>query len=428
MRSHALLEDLKWRGLLYQHTENVGELLSGGTASGYIGFDPTAPSLHIGSLLVIMLLVRLQRYGHRPVALAGGGTGLIGDPSGKGSERPLADAETVARNTEAIRRQLERFLDFGGANAAILVNNAEWLVELRAVDFMRDVGKHFTVNYMLQKDSVQGRMEAGISYTEFSYMLLQAYDFLELRRRYDVRLQMGGSDQWGNITAGIELIRRAAGLDAHAITAPLVTTAAGTKFGKTEGGAVWLDASLTSPYKFYQFLVNVDDRDVGRYLRFFTLLSQEEIEALDRETETSPELRSAQRALASEVTRIVHGDAALAAAREVSGLLFGGADPLSLSRDALHALQNEIPVFTLEPNAERTELTTHDILDAVCTGSEALFKSKGEMRRMLQQGGVYLNGRRLGPEREKLRDEDILAGEFVLVRKGARTYGLVKVR
>jgi len=428
MRSHALLEDLKWRGLLYQHTENVGELLNGGTASGYIGFDPTAPSLHIGSLLVIMLLVRLQRHGHRPVALAGGGTGLIGDPSGKGSERPLADAETVAQNTEAIRRQLERFLDFSGANAAILVNNAEWLVELRAVDFMRDVGKHFTVNYMLQKDSVQGRMEAGISYTEFSYMLLQAYDFLELRRRYDVRLQMGGSDQWGNITAGIELIRRTAGLDAHAITAPLVTTAAGTKFGKTEGGAVWLDAALTSPYKFYQFLVNVDDRDVGRYLRFFTLLGQEEIETLDRATETSPEQRGAQRALASEVTRTVHGDAALAAAREVSELLFGGGDPMSLSRDALHALQNEIPVFTLEPNPERTELTTHDVLDAVCTGPEALFKSKGELRRMLQQGGVYLNGRRLDPEREKLRDEDILVGEFVLVRKGARSYALVKVR
>src|SRR3954464_7960584 len=231
MRSHALLDDLKWRGLLYQHTDEVGEVLNTGPVSGYIGFDPTAPSLHIGTLLVIMLLVRLQKHGHRPVALAGGGTGLIGDPSGKGSERPLSDADTVAKNTENIRRQLERFLDFNGSNAARLFDNAEWLVSLRAVDFMRDVGKHFTVNIMLQKDSVKSRMDAGISYTEFSYMLLQAYDFLELQRRHGVTLQMGGSDQWGNITAGIELIRRTNGAEAHALTMPLVTTATGAKFG-----------------------------------------------------------------------------------------------------------------------------------------------------------------------------------------------------
>ena len=425
MRSHALLDDLQWRGLLYQHTDEVGELLNSGPISGYIGFDPTAPSLHIGSLLVIMLLVRLQRHGHRPVALAGGGTGLIGDPSGKGSERPLADAAIVAQNTENIRRQLERFLDFSGGNAARLVNNAEWLVELRAVDFMRDVGKHFTVNYMLQKDSVQGRMEAGISYTEFSYMLLQAYDFLELRRRHDVRLQMGGSDQWGNITAGIELIRRSAGLDGHAITAPLVTTSAGTKFGKTEGGAIWLDATMTTPYKFYQFLVNVDDRDVGKYLRYFTLLDRAEVEALDAATAASPEKREAQRALARAVTTLVHGDPAVAAAEEVSGLLFGGVEPKSLSRDALLALQLEIPVFTMEP---KDAATTHDVLESTLVGTDALFGSKGDMRRMLQQGGVYVNGRRLSPEREPLASDDLLGGEFVLVRKGARSYGLVKTR
>ena len=225
MPKPGLLDELKWRGLLYQHTETIGDALAADSVAGYIGFDPTAPSLHIGTLLVIMLLVRLQEFGHRPVALAGGGTGLIGDPSGKGSERPLADASTIATNTAAIGKQLERFLDFTGSNAAKLLDNAEWLTSLKAVDFMRDVGKHFTVNYMMQKDSVQGRMEAGISYTEFSYMLLQAYDFLELRRRHDVRLQMGGSDQWGNITAGIELIRRTTGQDAHAITSPLVTTA-----------------------------------------------------------------------------------------------------------------------------------------------------------------------------------------------------------
>ncbi len=426
MRSHALLDDLKWRGLLYQHTDEVGDLLSSGPVGGYIGFDPTAPSLHIGSLLVIMLLVRLQQYGHRPVALAGGGTGLIGDPGGKTAERPLSDAATVAANTIAIGKQLERFLDFTGANAARMVDNAEWLVSLRAVDFMRDVGKHFTVNYMLQKDSVQGRMESGISYTEFSYMLLQAYDFLELRRRHDVRLQMGGSDQWGNITAGIELIRRTTGLDGHAITAPLVTTSAGAKFGKTEAGAVWLDPALTTPYKFYQFLVNVDDRDAGRYLRYFTMLDRETIEAYDGLTAAQPEKREAQRALAREVTARVHGERAVAAAEEVSSLLFGGADPKSLSREALLALQLELPVFTLEPS-EATQ-TTQAVVEATLVGTDALFASKGDMRRMLQQGGVYLNGRRLGAEREPLADDDLLGGEFVLIRKGAKSYGLVKAK
>jgi tyrosyl-tRNA synthetase len=423
MRSHALLDDLKWRGLLYQQTDEVADALNSGPISGYIGFDPTAPSLHIGTLLVIMLLVRLQRHGHRPVALVGGGTGLIGDPGGKTAERPLADAEVVSKNAEAIRRQLERFLDFTGPNAARMINNADWLSSLRAVDFMRDVGKHFTVNYMLAKDAVKGRMESGISYTEFSYMLLQSYDFLELRRRHDVRLQMGGSDQWGNITAGIELIRRTSGQDAHAITSPLVTTSAGTKFGKTEAGAVWLDGTMTSPYKFYQFLVNVEDADVGRYLRYFTLLDQPAIEELDHALAERPEKRDAQRALAREVTRTVHGEKALTAAEEVSALLFEGADPYSLSIDALHALQLEIPVFTLEP---KDELTTYDVLEAACVGGEALFKSKGDMRRMIQQGGVYLNGRRVEPERAPLAKSDLLAGEFVLIRKGARSYGLVK--
>jgi len=411
--------------LLYQNTDEVADALVSGPISGYIGFDPTAPSLHIGTLLVIMLLVRLQRHGHRPVALVGGGTGLIGDPGGKTAERPLAQPEVVNANAEAIGKQLERFLDFSGANAARTINNAEWLVDLRAVDFMRDVGKHFTVNYMLAKDSVKGRMESGISYTEFSYMLLQAYDFLELRRRHDVRLQLGGSDQWGNITAGIELIRRIAGLDAHAITAPLVTTSSGTKFGKTEAGTVWLDAALTSPYKFYQFLVNVDDADAGRYLRYFTLLDRPTIEALDRQVAEAPEKRAAQRALAREVTQMVHGEHALAAAEEVSALLFEGADPTSLSLEALHSLQVEIPVFTVEA---KDTLSTYDVLEAACVGPEALFKSKGDMRRMLQQGGVYLNGRRCSPEREPLAKSDLLCGEFVLVRKGARTYGLVKVK
>jgi tyrosyl-tRNA synthetase len=424
MPKPGLLEELQWRGLLYQHTETIGDALAAGPVSGYIGFDPTAPSLHIGSLLVVMLLVRLQSYGHRPVALAGGGTGLIGDPSGKASERPLPDAATTATNTAAIGKQLERFLDFTGSNGAKLLDNAEWLTSLKAVDFMRDVGKHFTVNYMMQKDSVQGRMESGISYTEFSYMLLQAYDFLELRRRHDVRLQMGGSDQWGNITAGIELIRRTTAQDAHAITSPLVTTAAGTKFGKTEAGAVWLDASLTSPYKFYQFLVNVDDRDAGKYLRYFTMLPRESIEAHERSIEASPEKREAQHALAADVTTRVHGERAAAAAREVSDLLFGGGDAHALSRDALAALALEIPVFTV---GFTEQLSTGDVLDVLCTGADALFKSKGDMRRMVQQGGVYMNGRRLGPEKEPFGFGELLGGEYLLIRKGAKTYALVRV-
>jgi tyrosyl-tRNA synthetase len=427
MQSHALLEDLRWRGLLHQHTEGVAEALEKGPVSGYIGFDPTAPSLHIGTLLVIMLLVRLQKAGHNPVALVGGGTGLIGDPGGKTNERPLADKSTVQENAARIRAQLGRFLDFSGPNAARMIDNADWLVELKAVDFMRDVGKHFTINYMMQKDSVQSRMENGISYTEFSYMLLQAYDYLELHRRHGVTLQMGGSDQWGNITAGTELIRRSGGGECHAITSPLVTTAAGTKFGKTEAGAVWLDSTMTSPYQFFQFLVNVDDRDVSRYLRGFTLMSREEIEALDHTLAERPESREAQQALAREVTRMVHGDAALTAAQEVSGLLFGGADPKSLSSDALLALKLEIPVFVVEPNPDRIELTTYDVLEAVCVGNDALFKSKGDARRMVQQGGVYLNGQRMEPARRPIAADELLGGRYVLLRKGARSYGLVEV-
>jgi tyrosyl-tRNA synthetase len=422
MRSHALLDELQWRGLLYQHTDEVAAALSGGQLSGYIGFDPTAPSLHIGTLLVIMLLVRLQRAGHRPVALVGGGTGLIGDPSGKGSERPLSDIDTVMANAESIRRQLERFLDFSGSNAARMINNAEWLVELKAVEFMRDVGKHFTVNYMLQKDSVQGRMDAGISYTEFSYMLLQAYDFLELRRRYDVRLQMGGSDQWGNITAGMELIRRTTGMDAHAITSPLVTTSAGTKFGKTEAGTIWLDGNLTSPYAFFQFLVNVDDRDVGKFLRYFTLIGQEEIESLDESVAKHPEKREAQRRLARDVTRVVHGDHALRAVEEATQILFGGSlDGLSV--DAFEVLKREIPCVNVSVDACRQIATLIELLI-----SAGMFESKKDAKRAIQQGGFYINNRRIAPDQQELSVEELIHGRFLLARKGSKSYALIEVQ
>ena len=424
MPPHPLLEELRWRGLLSQHTDGLSDALGRGMVSGYVGFDPSAPSLHVGNLVPVMGLVHLQRHAHRPVFLAGGGTGMIGDPSGKSIERPLLSRDEIAENTARIRNQLERFVEPGGRNGALVRNNADWLVPLNAIEFMRDVGKHFTVNYMMQKESVKARLEAGLSYTEFSYMLLQAYDYLQLYKRDGVTLQLGGSDQWGNITAGIELIRRAASAEAHALTFQLLTTAAGTKFGKTEAGAVWLDPDRTSPYRFYQFWINTDDRDVAQMLRFFTLLDRARIDALDSATRERPEAREAQRTLARDVTERVHGAAALKAAEEVSQLLFGKGDPRSLSESALHLLEKEIPVFDLNGGAE---FDTQDVINAVSGEGEALFKSRSEARRALEQGGVYLNGERLGAERAAVEKSQLLHGKYLLVRKGARNYGLVRV-
>jgi tyrosyl-tRNA synthetase len=417
----SLLDELTWRGLLYQCTDGLRDALAAGPVSAYCGFDPTAPSLHIGNLLPIMVLVHLQRAGHRPIALVGGGTGLIGDPSGKSSERPLSTPETVDANARAIRGQLERFLDFSGSHAAGIRNNAEWLLPLSAVDFLREVGKHFTVNYMMAKESVKARLDAGISYTEFSYMLLQAYDYLELHRREGVTLQVGGSDQWGNITAGVELIRRVTGHEAHALTVPLVTTAAGTKFGKTEAGAVFLDPARTSPYRFYQFWINVDDRDVVRFLRYFTLLSPEEIEALGRETAAHPERRAAQQALAADVTARVHGSEAARTAAEVSALLFGKGDPRALSAAALEALAAEVPFVELPAPADG-ELDTLELFVAA-----KLAPSKGAARRLLEQGGLNVNDRRLGTADRTISTSELLPGRHLLLRKGAREYCLVRL-
>lgn len=416
--SNGVLGELAWRGLLYQHTETAAAALAAGPVTAYCGFDPTAASLHIGSLVPIMGLVHLQRHGHRPVALAGGGTGMIGDPSGKASERSLLMREQVEANVRSVSEQFARFLDFDGPNAARVVDNAEWLLSLGAVEFMRDVGKHFTVNYMLAKDSVKARMDSGISYTEFSYMLLQAYDFLELHRRYGVTLQIGGSDQWGNITAGTELIRRVTEADVNAVTLPLVTTAAGTKFGKTESGAIWLDASLTSPYKFYQFWINVDDRDAGKYLRYFTLLSRDEIEALDRATAEHPERRDAQLALARDVTARVHGADAARVAEEVSGILFGRGEPTSFSADVLDALAAEVP----SASASRGEAPS--ALDLFVRAG--LTKSKGETRRLAEQGGAYVNGARIDATTQTASLAP-LAGGYLLLRKGARSYAVVRI-
>jgi len=414
---NSLLDELSWRGMVYQHTDGLADALATTEVSGYVGFDPTAPSLHVGNLVPVMGLAHLQRAGHRPIALVGGGTGLIGDPSGKTSERPLASAEEIESNSRAIAKQLERFLDFTGAKAARMLDNATWLKPLKAVEFMRDVGKHFTVNYMLAKDSVQSRIEGGISFTEFSYMLLQAYDFLELSRREGVTLQMGGSDQWGNITAGLELIRRVDGRTAHALTLPLVTTASGTKFGKTESGAVWLDPARTSPYKFYQYWINADDRDASKYLRLFTMLSKQEIEALDKLTVSAPEKRGAQQALAREVTARVHGADAARVAEEVSQVLFGKTDPTSLGEPVLLALSEEVP-FAEVP-------AVPGLLDALVTLK--LAASKGAARRLVEQGGVYLNGQRVMGSTE-MTAATPLAGRYYLLRKGARDYGLLAVK
>lgn len=411
----AVLDELSWRGLVHQHTEGLSDALARAPLSAYCGFDPSASSMHVGNLIPVMGLMHLQRGGHRPFIVVGGGTGLIGDPSGKTAERQLHTTETVEANTRAVRKQLEHFLDFSGANAAQVRNNADWLVPLAAVDFMRDVGKHFTINYMLAKESVQARMEAGISYTEFSYMLLQAYDFRELFRREGVTLQVGGSDQWGNITAGMELIRRTDGGDAHALTFPLVMNASGTKFGKTESGNVWLDPERTSPYQFYQFWINVDDRDVGRYLRYFTLLSREEIESLERAVEERPESRDAQQALARDVTTRVHGAEVARVAEDVSRLLFGKGDPASLSPEALDALSREVP-FT-----ETSD--TPPVVDALV--QLGLAASKSAARRLVEQGGVAINGRRIGTATDSLGEP--LGGGYYLLKKGGRDFGLLRV-
>ena len=429
MQTTGVLDELRWRGLVHQHTDGVADALASGPISAYIGFDPTGSSLHVGSLVPIMVLVHLQKFGHRPIALVGGGTGMIGDPSGKSTERQLLTSEQVAENARGIHAQLERFLEFDGPSAARMRDNATWLTSLKLVDFLRDVGKHFTVNYMLQKESVRSRMDAGISYTEFTYRLLQAYDFLELRRRDGVTLQLGGSDQWGNITAGIELIRRMDGADAHALTMPLVTTSSGTKFGKTEAGAVWLDADRTSPYAFYQFWLSTEDGDAGRYLRYYTLLSRDEIEALDTQTASAPEKRAAQQALARDVTRRVHGEAALVAAEQVSTFFFGGLEAGELSEDALKILRAEAPFAEVQREALSSESDPARFDALKLLVASGLAASNGAAKRLLEQGGVSINKRKLAAADRHVPASDVLLrGGHVVVGKGKRDYALLRVR
>jgi tyrosyl-tRNA synthetase len=417
-----LYGELAWRGLVYDATEGAREALSRGPLTGYVGFDPTAASLHVGSLLPIMALAHMQRHGHVPLALVGGGTGLIGDPSGKTVERQLLTPEQVQANAEGIRRQLARFLDFErGANRARLVNNADWLTMLGAIDFMRDVGKHFTVNAMLARESVKRRIESeeGISYTEFSYTLLQAYDYLVLHDRFACTLQMGGSDQWGNITAGMDLIRRVRGARAHGLVLPLITTAAGAKFGKTEAGTVWLDPQSTKPYEFYQFWLNADDRDAVKYLKFFTFLTADRIAEIERASVEAPEKRHAQRELAREVTRTVHGEAAARDAEAATETLFSG-DLTRMSAGELLRVFADVPSKVVPHAAEGWRLTS--LLTDV-----GLTSSNSEATRLIRSGGIYVNERRIADEKERLSADQAIEGQLFVIRKGKRENLLVRI-
>jgi tyrosyl-tRNA synthetase len=418
----SLYDELKWRGLVYDATEGVQDVLARERVVGYIGFDPSAASLHVGSLLVMMALAHMQLQGHSAIALVGGGTGLIGDPSGKTVERQLLTADRVEENVRGIRAQLARFLDFDTkTNPARLLNNADWLTRLGAIDFMRDVGKHFTINAMLAKESVRRRTESedGISYTEFSYSLLQAYDYLVLHDQFGCTLQMGGSDQWGNITAGMDLIRRVRGGKAHGLVLPLVTTASGTKFGKTEAGTIWLDPSLTKPYEFHQFWLNVDDRDAVKYLKFFTFLEEPRIAELEAATIREPEQRHAQRTLAGEVTMLVHGATAVAEAESAAEKLFKG-DLKAMSEGEL------LQVFSSVPSSETTYradgwLVTEFLASSAVTGS------KGEAVRLIKGGGIYINGQRVIDEKARVLPRDAMHGRYFVVRKGKRDNFLVRV-
>jgi len=420
-----LYEELQWRGMVYHATEGLADALATERITAYIGFDPTASSLHVGSLLTVMGLARLQRSGHAPIAIVGGGTGMIGDPSGKSQERTLLTREQIEENVAGIRRQLERFLDFNRAgNAARIVNNADWLATFDLLGFLRDTGKYFTVNYMLQKESVNRRLESeeGISYTEFSYLLLQARDFLELHDRYGCTLQMGGSDQWGNITAGIDLIRKLRAKRAHGLVWPLMTTAAGTKFGKTEAGTIWLDAGRTSPFTFYQFWLNTDDRDVIAHLKLFTFLDRATIDRLEAATRERPELREAQRVLAREVTTIVHGAEQVARAERASSVLFGE-DITTLDPGDVMEVFHDVPSTELPADALDGEgIGMVDLVARV-----QLAPSKAEARRLVQSGGVYVNNRRISDPQARLTRAQAIGGRLFVIRKGQKQNHLVRL-
>ncbi len=422
--NESIYDELKWRGMIHDQIDGVEKLLSEKKVTLYNGFDPTADSLHVGHMVPLIALARFQRYGHHVLALAGGGTCMIGDPSGRSAERNLLSREEVLHNVECIKKQLAHFLDFDvKSNPAKIVNNMDWLGELSMLDFLRDTGKYFTINYMMSKDSVKNRMdrESGLSFTEFSYMLLQSYDFLHLHEKMGCELQCGGSDQWGNITAGTDLIRKKTGDAVYGLTYPLIKKSDGTKFGKTAGGAVWLDSKRTSPYKFYQFWLNTDDSDVIHYLKFFTFFDEEKISGLASETAEHPEARAAQKALAVEMTRMMHGETAVANAQQASQALFGG-DIIGLTAEDIHDIFSEVPSFDMP--ADHFSGDGLNVVD-VLTGTGFL-KSKGEARRGIQEGGIYVNNNRVADAAMNVNISNFIDGKYLVLRRGKKNYFLVK--
>ncbi len=424
------VEELKWRGMINNIMPGTEEQLNKEMTSGYVGIDPTADSLHIGHLVGVMMLKHFQRAGHRPVALIGGATGMIGDPSMKSQERKLIDEVTLRHNQECIGKQLAKFLDFDSdaPNHAILVNNYDWMKEFSFLNFIRDIGKHITVNYMMAKDSVKKRLAAnadhGMSFTEFSYQLLQGYDYLHLYETENCHLQMGGSDQWGNITTGAELIRRINGGEAFAITCPLITKADGTKFGKTEGGNVWLDPKRTSPYKFYQFWVNVSDEDAAKYIKIFTDLTQEEIAGLEAEQAANPGLRPLQKRLAQEITSMVHSKEDWQMAVEASQILFSNKANEVLHRideDTLLSVMEGVPQFEISKDALAAGIPAIELLSTAA----AVFSSKGEMRKMTQNGGVSINKEKLTDPNQVINADALLNGKYILAQRGKKNYYLL---
>ncbi len=424
------VEELRWRGMVHTMMPGTEELLEKEMVTAYLGIDPTADSLHIGHLCGVMMLRHFQRCGHKPLALVGGATGMIGDPSGKSAERNLLDEATLRHNQECIKAQLAKFLDFesDAPNKAELVNNYDWMKDFTFLDFAREVGKHITVNYMMAKDSVQKRLNGeardGLSFTEFTYHLLQGYDFLHLYETKNCKLQMGGSDQWGNITTGSELIRRTVGGEAYALTCPLITKADGGKFGKTESGNVWLDARYTSPYKFYQFWLNVSDEDAKRYIKIFTALSKEEIDALIEEQEAAPHLRALQKRLAKEVTIMVHSEADYNAAVEASSILFGNATSDALKKideDTLLSIFEGVPQYEVSLEEVKAGVKAVDLF----TDKAAVFSSKGEMRKLVQGGGASLNKEKLTAFDQVINCENLLNEKYILVQKGKKNYFLL---
>ncbi len=425
--SNPFIEELRWRGLLQDMTPGVEEYLGiNQLPVAYVGYDPTAASLHIGNLVTIMLLVHFQRHGYKPIALVGGATGMIGDPSGRTDERQFLSEETLRHNQQCIRRQLEHFLRFDETpESAELLNNYDWTREFDLLSFLREVGKHITVNYMMAKDSVKLRLENGLSFTEFTYQLLQAHDFYWLYRNRACRLQMGGSDQWGNITSGTELIRRKASGEAYALVCPLITRADGSKFGKSMGRNVWLDAGMTSPYRFYQYWLNTSDEDAVKYIRLFTLLSREEIEALVTEHQNTPHLRVLQKALAKDVTCRVHSEGAWRMAEEASGILFGKGTTATLrglSEEDLLSVFEGVPQYIVNPEIFEGEPNVTDLL----TGTAPVFPSKGELRRLIQNNGLSINKEKIVDPDHKVNKADLLQGKYLLIQKGKKNFELIR--